>query len=88
MTQRSLELNFQACLGVSNPTNEVTSLYPFFLQECISAATGGKGETTVLVPTRFAPNLIPLLEQSLPECELTIQKPKVELWTPVRIDWS
>lgn len=91
MTQRSLELNFRTCFGACGQGNgnmEATSVYPFYLQECISAATGGKGETTVLIPSRLAPYVIPLLEQSLTDCDLTVQKPKVEFWTPVRVDWS
>ena len=91
MTQRSLDLNFRTCLGThgqGSSSVEATSVYPFYLQECISAATGGKGDTTVLIPSRLAPCLVPLLEQSLTDCEFTVQKPKVEYWTPVRIDWS
>jgi hypothetical protein len=91
MTQRSMELNFRTCLGAhgqGNGTSQPTSVVPFYLQECISAATGGKGETTVLIPSRLAPFVVPFLEQSLTDCELIVQKPKVELWTPVQIDWS
>jgi hypothetical protein len=91
MTQRSLDLNFRTCLGThgqGSSSVEATSVYPFYLQECISAATGGKGDTTVLIPSRLAPCVVPLLEQSLTDCELTVQKPKVEFWIPVRIDWS
>lgn len=88
MATRNRDFPFSSLIASYNPATYSGVILPFVQQKAATDAASGKGSTTYLIRTEHISELIPLLETHMPECEVIVHPPKVELWTPIKIDWS